>query len=194
MTTEKYFYLFLIAVLLFITGLLYKNDGNFTPQPYRISTVDLSGGDYFSFVFIGSSDCRFPNNDQVHEMVNYLKKNLEEVAESNSMNFILTGISVDSHSQLGLNYLNLTYPYDEIIVGLSIYSLGSVYYSSGAPTTPQILILYENYNSELVGVNINHLQNSQQVIKSFSGVPEIKQFYDIVQSSNKESIIQYLNL
>ncbi len=98
MKTEKIFYLFLIAALLFITGLLYKNNGNFTSQTYRTSTVDLSGGDYLRFVFIGSSNCRFSNNDQVHEMVNYLKKNLEEIAESNSMNFISTGISVDSHS------------------------------------------------------------------------------------------------
>ncbi len=194
MNTERIFYLVIIAVLLFITGLLYANDGNFLRQNYHNSITDLSGGDYIRFVFIGSHTCPFSNNERTHDMVNYLKKKFEEITKEHSLKFISTGISVDIFPQLGLNYLKQTNPYHEIIAGASVYNLGSVYYSAGSPSTPRVLILHENYETELKGINLNHLNRSQRLVQEYSGVFEIERFFNFVKSSTHEELIDFLDI
>ncbi|MBE9048539.1 hypothetical protein IQ255_29870 [Pleurocapsales cyanobacterium LEGE 10410] len=154
----------------------------------------MSGGDYIRFVFIGSSTCPFSNNDNTHNMVNYLKESLKKITELNSINFIVTGLSVDLYPQLGLNYLKNTYPYHEVMVGSSVYNLGSVFYSAGNPSTPHILIIHEKYDTELVGINLSQISDSQQVLHSFSGVFEIKEFYNFIKSSTQEEINNFLSL
>jgi hypothetical protein len=74
MKKERFQFIFLIGLLFFIIGILYKNDGNIFPQKYQYETIDMGGGEYIRFVYIGSSGCYFSNNDEMHEMIVSLKK------------------------------------------------------------------------------------------------------------------------
>ena len=98
------------------------------------------------------------------------------------------------HPQVGFKYLEKTNPYSEIISGASVFNLGSIYYGNGIPATPEILVIYEEYSSELVGINSVDLENSQTLIKDYLGVSEIESLYEFIKSSTNQEIIEYLNI
>lgn len=72
MNVERILYLACIAILLFIIGIFYGSDGHPFNKRVTEPTIDLSGGSYLRFVFIGSSTCPFSNNDDTHKMVTYI--------------------------------------------------------------------------------------------------------------------------
>jgi hypothetical protein len=191
---EKHVYLSLLAISLFIIGVLYTNEGKLYNHIDNDAVADLAGGDYIRFVYIGSSTCPFSNNADTHNKIRFLKNNLEDITMLTDTKFISTGISVDSHPHIGYNYLEETKPYNEIIVGTSVFNLGSIFYASGVPTTPRILIIKESYESELVGINLNHLEKSQSLFRLYSGIHEIDEFHDFLSTSSIEEVIKEFDL
>lgn len=194
MNKERYLYLFLLSVLLFIIGFLYQNEGNFLSENHQHNSLNFSGGDYLRYVFIGSYTCPFSNSDRTHDVVNDLKETLSKAAQESFVNFIATGISVDTDPNLALRYLSNTFPYNELLIGNSVYNLGSIVYGSGAPSTPTVLIFHENHNTDLTGINFDRFDQSQQLLHSAVGVFEIEALYSALESSTPDEILNFFNL
>jgi hypothetical protein len=192
MNTERALYLLSIAALLFISGILYANEGSLKKTYTYSHTPDLNGGEYIRFVFIGSHSCPFSNNDTTHSMVLFLKEKFKNIAKDNTFNFISTGISVDMNSSYGFRYLQKTDHYDEIISGASVFNLGAIYYGNGVPSTPTIHLIYESYETELIGINMANLNNSKALINSYIGMHKIEELYNYVKSSKEQEIIDLL--
>jgi hypothetical protein len=184
----------IIAVLLFLIGVLYANEGNFTSSSDKEIITDLSGGDYLRFVYIGSSTCQFSNNEHAHQLVKSLKTELKSLAQQYSINFISTGISIDGSTKQGIKFLKKSGNYSEIISGASNFNLGSIQYASGAASTPQILLIHERYDTEVIGVNINDLNQVQQLINNYRGIFEIEEFHQFIKKSTREEVFKSLNL
>jgi len=185
MRKESYFYLICIGFLLFLIGILYQNDGKFIPSTASHDAVDLSGGEYLRFVFIGSSGCYFSNNEEIQEIIVSLKEDIQSKTIDLSKNFISTGISVDTYSETGIDFLKKSGPYTEILSGLSSHNLGSIKYSSGNVSTPTVMLFYENYETELVGYNYANLLDSQVKLATVTGMDHIQYYYEFVKNSTK---------
>jgi hypothetical protein len=53
--------------------------------------------------------------------------------------------------------------------------------------TPDIII-HEQYEANLLGININNLNNAQHIIDTYNGVYEIEEFYQFVKNSTEEEV------
>lgn len=189
MTIERVIYLSCIAILLFILGMLYTYECNVFSSTEYSADINLNDGTYLRFVFIGSPQCSFSNNERVHEMVKFLKNEIRSIAKEHTVNFISTGISNNMSSQTGVNYLKNTGPYNEVVAGASSYNLGVIQYSPGVTETPQIVMIREQHDTNLIGLNINNLNKAQYWINSYNGKDEIEAFYNFIQGSTHQEIL-----
>jgi len=185
----------LLGISIFIIGVLVKNDGKLYTNINKQNNIDLStGGEYFRLVYIGSANCQYSNNEQLKKNINKLINKFRETLSQTKYKFITTGISVDNNSSIGLKYLNSISQFDEIIVGTSTLNLGSVYYSAGLPSTPQIYLILESHKSDLSGINIQNLESRQDLINSITGLYNINEFYSKVSEANISHIINLIGL
>lgn len=127
-------------------------------------------------------------------MVSYIKNELNAVLSADSINFITTGISADVSGNIGRRYLELTGPYNELIAGSGTFNLGVINYASGAASTPQLLLIREEHQTDLIGLNINNLRDSQTLIKSITGQYEIQEFYEIVKKSSTKELLEWMGI
>jgi len=117
--------LFLLFSTGFVFGLALLMN---TEKSVRITEVkDLKGGDYLHLIYIGSSGCGYCN-EKLHKNIVVLKNKLELLSEKTELNFISTGIAVDSNSDTGYNFLKASGYFDEIITGLTWYNSGTMKY------------------------------------------------------------------
>lgn len=191
MNKKYYFYLLGFSILLFSIGFLYGIK-NGTPN-YK-SNLDLSGGVYVRMVYIGSSKCVYSNNSHTHKMVSAIKKRMKSIFEEADVNFLSTGISTDRSSEEGLDFLKKSGPYDELLVGGGSFNLGVIKYVSGSTSTPKILFFLENYDTELIGLNMSNFDSSQKRLKMYNGQFEIEDLYKFLKNSSQASIFKYFDL
>ncbi|MFU8812953.1 MAG: hypothetical protein ACNA78_08290 [Balneolaceae bacterium] len=109
---------------------------------------------------------------------------------ANSINFIATGISADVSGNTGRRYLDHTGPYNELITGGGTFNLGVINYASGAASTPQLLLIREEHETSLIGLNISNMKNSQTLIEKITGQFEIQEFYEFVKNSPAEEVLE----
>lgn len=192
---EKYYLsLFLVSFGLFLIGVLYGLEKSNSADHHSTETVDFSGGMYIRLVFIGSSDCIYANNSETHRMVSTIKNELSSVLEKASIQFITTGVSHDLSSTIGMNYLEKTGPYDEILVGGGPFNLGIIHYASSGLSTPRLLLFLEKYETDVFGMNMNNFYNAQELLKSYTGQYEIQDLYEFLQNTPEGEIIDYFGL
>ncbi|REL24933.1 hypothetical protein DYD21_15525 [Rhodohalobacter sp. SW132] len=182
------------SIAMFVTGIVFSYNVNINKYENLSQTVDLSGGEYVRLVFIGSSDCYFSNNTKTNNAVNGVKKKLYTVLNNNDIKFISTGISFDISSEIAISYLSKSGKYDEILVGAGAFNLGAIKYVSGSSATPTILIFRETYNSDLNGLNIKNLENSQRLIKTYIGQLDLFDLYDFLENATDMDVLSYLEV
>ncbi|MEX0662756.1 MAG: hypothetical protein WEA58_14675 [Balneolaceae bacterium] len=185
MNIERSLYLFAIAILLFIVGLLYGGEGKLFSDNNTDREVDLSGGEYLRMVYIGSSTCPFSNNEATHKMISFIKDELELILQDQDVNLITTGISTDMSTEIGKIFLDETGPYHELITGAGTFNLGIINYSPGATSTPQLLFFKEYHGTDLIGLNMNNFKDSQTILKTYNGQFEIQELYEALKHSEK---------
>ncbi|TVR19727.1 MAG: hypothetical protein EA391_00205 [Balneolaceae bacterium] len=192
---KKEFVLLIIAcIVLFIIGLTYGLKNNENVDSGFEGNIDLSGGVYVRFVFIGASDCFFANNKEIHHMINYIKPELDKALKNNSIKFISTGISYDLSSTTAIEYLKKTGPYDEVLAGGGAFNLGAIKYASGGSSTPKVLLFLEEYETELFGINMINFTDSQHLLKTYTGQFEIQELYKIVKQYSDSALADYLGI
>lgn len=95
-------------------------------------------------VFIGSSACPISNNDETHRLVIRLRNKMRDLAQRHGYAFVSTGVSVDQSAKRGVEYLNRSGPYNEIISGLGHLNLGIDRHVwdrfAGDGSLPQVLV------------------------------------------------------
>ena len=173
---EESLRLFAFLILLFLLGLSYTNRGTElkTKESSDIDwSEDAQGGKYIRLIFIGSSECGFSNTKKTHDSVLLIKERLKDFSNKEGYGFISTGISDDVDASKGIEYLNKTGPYDEIIAGARLYNLGIQYYvwdrSLGSPSTPQIIISMNSYNVSLESNRISDITRDEKVLRRAKG-------------------------
>ncbi|NBC28116.1 MAG: hypothetical protein GVY08_14735 [Bacteroidetes bacterium] len=157
-------------------------------------TINLSGGKYVRLVFIGSSKCYFSNTRKTIRTIKNIKLFLKKFLDDKNVEFITTGTSFDYSSSDAITHLDKTGPYDEVLVGNGPFNLGIMQYVSGKSPTPKIILLLEEYESELVGLNMKNFIDSQSSIKTYTGQFEIQNLYEYLISNNEDEILEYLNI
>jgi len=192
MDKKYYIYLFLLSIGLFVIGFLYGIN-NSAPTDNE-SNIDLSGGLYIRMVYIGSSKCVYSNNRHTHKMVSDIKKRLESSFKETGVGFVSTGISTDRSSKEGLEFLKKSGPYNEILVGGGSFNLGLIKYVSGSTSTPKIIFFLEEYDTELIGLNISNFSNAQKRLNIYNGQYEIEDLDEFLKNSSRERIFQYFGL
>lgn len=167
-------------------------------KPEEFNSTDLIDGEFIQFVFIGSSSCSFSNNEEIFIMISELIQEFESISDLYVKNFIFTGISTDLSALEGVDYLKKTGTYDEIISGISWYNTGLLQYiwdpEIGYASTPQILILRGKYDVISNDYNIFDIKKSNQLLKRYRGVDEIRNLYEIIFYSNIENIEEEFSL
>ncbi|MGF1668820.1 MAG: hypothetical protein ACFCU6_00115 [Balneolaceae bacterium] len=189
---ENSLYITVIIILLFYVGFEWSYD-NSPFLNYR-TNLDLDGGDYVRFIYIGSSRCGFANDEENHQNILNLKKALKEFVETNNYLFITTGISVDINAYQGFKYLEKTGPFDEILSGSSWFNSGANRYVwerfQGNPSTPQIILTRTKFKvEEYFGIF-----QSEEIIKRVSGKDEIREMLATINNLSDSDIAVWLNL
>lgn len=186
------FYVFVIFLLLFFIGFQWSYDDT-SYHDYR-TDVNLDGGDYVRFVFIGSSHCGFSNDFENHNNILDLKETLKNHVRANNLKFISTGISVDMNAYQGFKYLEKTGPYDEILSGSSWFNIGVDRYVwdnfQGYPSTPQIVLI----KSEFMVEEFYGIKRSERVLKRVSGKNDIDRMLEKVSQLKGVEILEWLEL
>jgi len=195
MINKNFFLICLTAsIALFISGLVYGFlSGHQSTSPSKKS-VDLSGGQYIRLVFVGSSTCSYSNNDVTISLIKNIKADLKNLSTNHDFEFISTGISYDVSSKVALKYLEKTGTYDELLVGNGPFNLGNIQYTSGMSPTPLILLFAENYETDLLGMNMSNFKSSQDHIKTLSGQFEIQEFHDFLETASENKVLEYFEM
>ncbi len=184
---EKKIYQIVILLLLFSVGFIFAYDFNIDSMSH-ISDVALEDASYIRFVYIGSSTCYYCNNDETHKMIIDLKDLLRSFANERNYRFLSTGISVDKFTHHGLEFLNKSGAYDEIVTGASWLNLGANYYIwdrfPAYPDTPQILIILTNFKIKSAGRSIGNIEQKDFLIQRISGMNNIKEFLLTLQAQS----------
>ncbi|MBD3615286.1 MAG: hypothetical protein HUJ22_01845 [Gracilimonas sp.] len=172
----------ILFILIFIIGLLfgtiYFNQS--TDQNYAQTDItDFTGGDYFHLVYIGSADCA-ACNDSLHKEIKVMKDRLREVSKLHDFRLMTTGISVEVNSTRGVEFLNKSGPYDEIIAGAGWYNLGVDNYIwnkfDGEGAIPQVLILKNKFHVNASTIGIMNIERNDSLLYRLSSYKSIKDF------------------
>lgn len=200
--SNENFLIGVIAFLLFIIGFIYAYEGNTTklePINYESDIKEIRSSNFIRFVYIGSDDCGFCNED-THNKIKFLKEALREFSQNNEYKFISTGVAVDTYARNGIEYLNKTTPYDEIVSGASWFNLGLNHYiwnhsANSKPAVPQVIITYVEFNvsSNNLG-GILGIEKNEKILKRYVGVLELENLNKIVRNESDEAINQKLGL
>ena len=112
----------------------------------------------------------------------------------NEFEFISTGISYDVSSKVALEYLDKTGTYDELLVGNGPFNLGTIQYTSGKSPTPLVLLYVENYETDLLGINMSNFNSSQKLIKTLTGQFGIQEFHDFLETASDDQVLDLFNI
>jgi hypothetical protein len=187
-----------ICLGLFLIGfiLVYQNKLLVSDQPYRLQYI--VDGKYLKLVFIGSSDCVFSNNDEMHSITLNIKKHLSELTRASNMKLMTTGITSDVNADIGYSYLQKTGPYTEIYTGASWYNLGLKRYiwkDFEAPSlTPQLLITLAEKNSFDAGGQLANVNIDEIIVIRLIGFHEIQEFHNKLQYYQSDELATLLKL
>lgn len=174
--------------------MIYGFEKNKSINSNLVNTIDVSGGTYVRFVFIGSSNCVYSNHEDTHRTVSSIKNELNSVFKQSPINFISTGITYDMSSIIGIQFLEKTGPYNELLVGAGPLNLGIINYSSRGSSTPRVLLFLEQYDTDVFGLNMNNFYDSQKLLKSYAGLYDLFELHDFLQSSSDHDIVKYFDL
>jgi len=160
------------------------------------SDITLETGSYIRFVYLGSPQCAFCNNQKAHDLINSLKNFLKVRSNENGYKYISTGISVSSNSAHGFNFLNKSGFYDEIISGANWFNLGANYYVwnqfPGYPDTPQIILIKTNFKVRSAGLSISNIEQNDVLLKRVIGLNNIENYFEIIQNLPPENFFDLL--
>jgi len=194
--TKKLIYELIIYVLVFLVGFLWIYDQK-SNDNYPSDINSLDEGKYLRMVYIGSAGCSFSNNKNTHQIVKNLKRKLPKIAHANNLQFITTGVAVDKISQRGINYLQKSGPYDEVVSGTGWYNLGIKHYVweniQGTASTPQVLLTITKYEKETTGSQIGNIKRKENLLKRYRGVDQIKRLNDLVNVHEKDELTTLFN-
>lgn len=183
-----------VAITLFLIGVLYGTFIIKKSNSNTVDTLDLAKGQYIRLVFVGSSTCGYSNNEETTSLIKNIKADFENLSMKNDFKFISTGISYDVSSKVALEYLEKTGTYDELLVGNGPFNLGTIQYTSGKSPTPLVLLYVENYETDLFGMNMSNFNSSQKLIKMLTGQFEIQEFHDYLEASSDDEILEYFEM
>lgn len=188
----KKFYIFVsLLVSFFLVGVLYSltnNDKDIKKSNY------LSQGQYIRFVYIGSSGCIYSNNQKTQKLIRGIKSSLNDKISGTKIKLITTGVSYDILSNLGIEHLEKTGQYDELLVGAGPLNLGILNYANEGLSTPKVILYFENYEVEPYGLSLSNFHNSQRLLGTYTGVSEINNLHSFVDSSSIGQIISHYKL
>lgn len=116
------------------------------PASY-LPSASTEEGDQLVLVYVGSSTCGWSNRPELYPMIQNLKSELSERANTAGVGFAAVGIARDVRAADGLAHLEEFGPFDEVMAGNSWANTGIQEYIYGAGemagpgATPQILLL-----------------------------------------------------
>lgn len=192
---KKFITYFVLGIFGFsVIGFLIGHFATYKFSDQNYEPLDMSGGTYVRLVYIGSSNCYFSNARETINSVNYIKRDLKKLLNEHNINFLATGISVDISSDIAIEHIEKTGPYNEILVGNGPFNLGTIHYASGASPTPKIILFLEEYKTNLVGLKMDNLTKSQELIANYSGQYEIEDLKEYIETSSDSNILNFLNV
>lgn len=195
--SKENIYQCVIAFLLFIIGFVYAYESRDIATEHQ-SEINMEEAQYLRFVHIGSSNCGFSNNEITHKMVKELKDYFRSFAHEQGYRFFSTGISVDKFSTQGIDFLNHSGSYDEIITGASWLNLGAKQYIWGEfpeyPDTPQILVTLSHYKVTSAGMQLGNIERKENLLDRVIGKDQIEQLLTLTKNSSSEEIASFLDL
>lgn len=124
-----------------------------------------------NFIYIGSSQCGFSNNDEMFAAVDKSIYKVKTVTDSLNLGFSALGIAAEWDVESGLQHLNNISKFNEISIGNNWGNSTIVKIISEfniEPSTPQILITKRKYSS-----NSLYVVESEKIIKSIIGKDNI---------------------
>jgi hypothetical protein len=187
-----------IALLLFIIGFLFVFEGSFFTETQKSDITNMRGGTYIRLVYIGSSGCSFSNNKRTHQMVKSIKKFTKDFVHQEGYKFLSTGIAQDKLAFQGINFLQKSGPYDEIIAGGSWYNLGLFQYVwdtlPGIALTPQILLTLSEFRIVSAGEQIGNIKRNEILLKRFKGIKAIENLQKVVEENDLNKFKKTINL
>lgn len=185
----------IIIGLCFCIGFVYTNK---PATPYRDHIPDTRIGSershqFIQLVFIGSSTCRFSNNDKLIEYVRSLKSELRSFADTSRYDAFITGVSLDQNASIGLEFLWKTGPYDQVISGAGLYNLGAHVYAlrnGGKLSTPQVYIIRSSYIYLPTYSGIEGFNEDHQLLAKASGVAAIERLHNRIESQGILTLVK----
>lgn len=168
----------IIAIIIFVAIIISFYIARVSDQnDYPFSEVIMEEATYIRFVYIGTSGCVFSNSAYTHNMIKDLKNELRAIAHKHGYRFLSTGISIDYSVERGIEFLDKSGPYDEIITGIGMFNLGAQYYVwnslPGEMVSPQILIIKTKLNPVLAGQSIANIRQEDEILERIYGAEGI---------------------
>lgn len=177
---NKYFIFFGSILICFITYLLITNFFLSKISESEINPFVASENNYV-MVYFGSSNCQYSNDERIPKAINEIQKKLQAKSDAENMKFNSVGVSIDWDLKDGLNHLDKSGDFNEIMVGNNWFNHGSLKYffqdSLTTPGTPQVLILKRSYSlnengSLRTGANHANLVSDSLIVR-LAGVESI---------------------
>lgn len=106
------------------------------------------GGRELALVYVGSPTCAYSNSPRLRNMLDSAHRALRSEADAEGASFVSVGISVGGNVVDGLQHLERTGRFDEVVAGRGWHNLGALRFihgdaggHSGASVTPQVLVV-----------------------------------------------------
>lgn len=106
------------------------------------------GGREIALVYVGSPACAYSNSPQLRKMLDSAANALHSEADAQGASFVRVGISVGGNLVDGLQHLERTGRFDEVVAGRGWHNLGALRFihgaaggHSGGSVTPQLLVV-----------------------------------------------------
>lgn len=124
-----------------------------------------------NFIYIGSSQCGFSNNEETFTAVDKAMSIVKNKAQELGLGFSAIGIAPEWNVNLGIAHLENVSNFNEIIVGNNWGNsaiVKNVREFNIEPSTPQILITFKKYNTKSL-----YLVENEILIQSIVGKDKI---------------------
>lgn len=165
----------LILILLILTDPIQaQSTSAYGPDHYEIDR-DLKSE--LNLVYIGASWCAPCRRDSLKQTLEELKLVLYDRAKEENMNYSVIGVSNDQSIQEGLELLNSTGYFDEVIIGKKWINSGSIDFiwdqKEVKPAVPQIIVFNRSLKFE-EGI----IAGEKNIMVRKVGVREIDQWFE----------------
>jgi hypothetical protein len=141
-------------------------------QTYHPKNKNPNGVELIA-IYIGAEFCGPCHDPQLKRAIRKMKNVLADRAAKAGQSFSVTGVSTDWGVETGIKYLRSIGPFDELIVGKSLFNHGASEYvwkdPSAATTVPQIVLIEREVRYE----NGRAIINNYRVIDRHVGTIDI---------------------